>query len=511
MASIPQNRVVGRYALHGEIAAGGMATVHYGRLLGSAGFSRAVAVKRLHPQFAKDPDFVGMFLDEARLASRIRHPNVVSILDVVADGGELFLVMEYVQGEALSKLVRAAGDGGLPVPVALAIGVGVLEGLHAAHEARGEDNEALAIVHRDVSPQNVLVGIDGVARIIDFGVAKAIGNARLTREGELKGKIAYMAPEQIRSEPVDRRADVYAASVVLWEALTGRRFLNASSEAALMHLALNGGVQPPSAHRPGIPPELDRLVLRGIARNPADRFATAREMAQALERVATPAATRDVGVWVEAMAGRAVRERADKIGAMEAESQVTGLPDSAPAIAAGHAAARAATPAAIPPGPAPLAAGSPDLSSISVSAARAGGSARSGRAWSRVAIAVGFAVAAVGGFYMARVLPRSGAPSADAPREAASSMPVGAGDLDAKPPRPADTAAATVLSSAEPSASPAVSAPSSARPIGYGSVPLRPGGSATRPVRPGALPAGCSPPYTITADGLREYKPHCLR
>src|SRR5687768_16225875 len=161
---------VGRYAIQGEIAVGGMATVHYGRLIGPAGFSRGVAIKRLHPQFAKDTDFVAMFLDEARLASRILHPNVVPILDVVAEAGELFLVMEFIPGETLAKLNRRS-QGGVPLPVALSLGVGMLEGLHAAHEARGEDGKSLEIVHRDVSPQNVLVGLDGVARLIDFGIA----------------------------------------------------------------------------------------------------------------------------------------------------------------------------------------------------------------------------------------------------------------------------------------------------------------------------------------------------
>ena len=157
-------RVVGRYALYGEIAAGGMATVHFGRLLGPVGFSRTVAIKRLHPQFAKDPEFVSMFLDEARLAARIRHPNVVPTLDVVATQGELFLVMDYVQGESLSKLIRIAREQGGCIPGRITAGilVGALHGLHAAHEAKNERGEPLGIVHRDISPQNVLVGSDGV-------------------------------------------------------------------------------------------------------------------------------------------------------------------------------------------------------------------------------------------------------------------------------------------------------------------------------------------------------------
>src|SRR5450631_2428742 len=160
----PSVRIVGRYALYGTIAAGGMATVHFGRLLGPVGFSRTVAIKRLHPQYAKDPEFVSMFLDEARLAARIQHPNVCATLDVVATQGELFLVMEYLQGETLSRMIRAVRNRGELIDPRIGVGViaQVLHGLHAAHEAKTERGEALNIVHRDISPQNVLVGRDGI-------------------------------------------------------------------------------------------------------------------------------------------------------------------------------------------------------------------------------------------------------------------------------------------------------------------------------------------------------------
>src|SRR5580692_2033966 len=198
-------RIVGRYAIYGELASGGMATVHLGRLLGPVGFSRTVAIKRLHEQFAKDPDFVSMFLDEARLCARIKHPNVVPTLDVIAGDRQLLLVMDYVQGESLSRLFRSAVARGerIPLKVTVAIVSGMLHGLHAAHEAKDERGEPLGIVHRDVSPQNVLVGIDGVARVLDFGVAKARGRLHTTQDGRVKGKLSYMAPEQLRSEAVD--------------------------------------------------------------------------------------------------------------------------------------------------------------------------------------------------------------------------------------------------------------------------------------------------------------------
>jgi len=190
-------RVIGRYALHAELASGGMATVHVGRMFGLAGFQRTVAIKRLLPNLAREPEFVARFLDEARIAARIRHQNVVPTLDVVAADGEIFLVMEYVEGEPLSRLIRMAPQNKLPVDVACAIAEAMLAGLHAAHEARDERGSLLQIVHRDVSPQNVIVGTDGVARMLDFGIAKAVGRAHITRDGAIRGKFGYMAPEQL--------------------------------------------------------------------------------------------------------------------------------------------------------------------------------------------------------------------------------------------------------------------------------------------------------------------------
>ncbi|MEQ9319388.1 MAG: serine/threonine-protein kinase [Polyangiaceae bacterium] len=211
-----QGRVLGRYVLCGELASGGMATVHLARHLGPHGFCRSVAVKRLHEGHAKDPDFVAMFLDEARLASRIHHPNVASIIDVISTPSDLCLVMDYLHGESLAQLQRRAEGKPIEVPIAAAIVVDALRGLHAAHEVTDMDGTKLELVHRDVSPQNLFVGADGVTRVLDFGIAKASSRSQVTRDGQVKGKLAYMAPEQIRSEPADRRVDVFATGVVLW-------------------------------------------------------------------------------------------------------------------------------------------------------------------------------------------------------------------------------------------------------------------------------------------------------
>ena len=315
-------RILGRYALYDVIASGGMATVHFGRLQGPVGFARTVAIKRLHPQFARDPEFVSMFLDEARLAARIRHPNVVPTLDVVALEGELFLVMEYVQGEPLGALLRGANQRRerMPVPYAVAIVAGALRGLHAAHEAKDERGNPLGIVHRDISPQNIIVGVDGVPRVLDFGVAKAAGRLQVTRDGQIKGKIAYMSPEQIRSAGTDRRTDIYAAGAVLWEALTGSRLFHAENDVAVLAKVLEGKIPPPSAFTKGIPPELDAIVERALAKSADDRFPTARDMARALDTVVPLVPTAEIGEWVETVGADHLATRTMTVTRIEGDS-----------------------------------------------------------------------------------------------------------------------------------------------------------------------------------------------
>jgi serine/threonine-protein kinase len=322
-----QPRVLGRYALYDEIAAGGMATVHYGRLVGPVGFSRTVAIKRLHERHAKDPEFVSMFLDEARLAARIQHPNVVQTLDVVSMDDELFLVMDYVQGDSLARLVRAAAAEEKPIPLAVvsAIICGTLLGLHAAHEAKDEQGEPLGIVHRDVSPQNILVGADGVPRVLDFGVAKAAGRAQTTREGQLKGKIAYMAQEQLNLTHIDRRADVYATGVVLWEALALKRLYAGENEAGIMARVLQGVPERPSSVTP-VPPTVEDIVMRALEYEPSKRFQTAKEMAQALEAAVPMASAPRVAEWVEQLAGGQLAVRRESVARIESISGTGPVP-----------------------------------------------------------------------------------------------------------------------------------------------------------------------------------------
>ncbi len=493
VASVQGPRVIGRYALFDEIAAGGMASVHVGRLLGPAGFARTVAIKRLHPQFARDPEFVTMFLDEARLAARIQHPNVVPTLDVVASQGELFLVMEYFLGESFARLLYAAREANEapPLDVVSAILVAVLHGLHAAHEAKNERGEPLGIVHRDVSPQNILVGVDGIARVLDFGIAKAAGRAQITREGQVRGKMAYIAPEQLQLGAADRKADVYAAAVVLWEALTGKRLFLADSEAATVARVLSAEILPPSSVVPGLAPELDAVVLKGLKREPAERFATAREMARALE-AATPLATPlRVGEWVEKMVGGALATRARAISEIEQIQDLVSVGSSSrpPRLLAGSE-----EPTAVE-----LRTG-PSQSDRSIEALEADSvdfnpNRRRRVAVALVALVVGFLVTTA--FLVFRAAEPPSRPVSPSPVAVAPSIPVpAAAAAAAAEPSSLAPAAGTPSRSPQPDGEAEATPPSSPS-----SISRKPGGKTKK---------NCEPPYTIDEAGHRRYKMECL-
>lgn len=324
-------RQLGRYALFGEMAKGGMANVHLGRLLGSAGFARTVVIKRMKAELAEDDEFVAMFVDEARLASRIQHPNVVSTLDVVRHDKELFIVLEYVHGKSLDELITATAERHAVIPprIVSALGVQALLGLHAAHEATSESGEPLRLVHRDFTPHNLMVDVDGAARVVDFGVAMAAQKLHKTREGQVKGKWAYMSPEQVAGEEIDRRSDIFAAGIVLWEALTCRRLFFHENPARIATDITFKDVEPPSRHGSDCPEALDRVVLKALEKEPGDRFATAREMAQALRKAQPPTDVLDVSGWLDEIAGDALAARAREVAAIEkASSNMVALPKS---------------------------------------------------------------------------------------------------------------------------------------------------------------------------------------
>lgn len=315
--------VVGRYVLAAQLARGGLATVYVGRLLGEGGLGRTVAIKRLQAQFRADSELSTMFLDEARLALRVRHPNVVHAVDVIVQNDELFLVMEYVEGVSLGRLMSAtSGSDAKRTPHAIVSSVicGVLHGLHAAHETRDEHGRPLEIVHRDVSPSNVIVGIDGIPRVLDFGVAKAAGQAHITRDGVIKGKLAYMAPECVTGQELTRRADVFSTGIVLWEMLTGRRLFYGSSEASLVNRIIHMEIPAPSSIDSTTPPEVDAVVGRALERDDARRFATAEEMALALEKALAPASMRRVGEWVREVGSDSLEKSAALVASVEGSS-----------------------------------------------------------------------------------------------------------------------------------------------------------------------------------------------
>jgi serine/threonine protein kinase len=279
---------LGRYDILYLLASGGMGSVYVGRQSGMAGFERLVAIKTLHPHLADEDQFVNMFLDEARLAARIRHPNVVATLDIsesAMDG--YFLVMEYVEGENLAALLKRSVTAGaqLPVTIGLRIVLDALQGLAAAHNLTDSDGKRLNLVHRDVSPQNVLVGGDGVARLTDFGIAKAEVNVSTTRHGQLKGKLSYMAPEQATHGKVEQRSDLFSMGIVLWEALTQKRLFRGKTNAETLHKVLISEAPPPSAVRRDLAP-FDKVLAKALAKPIEDRFQSAQEMIEAIEAVA---------------------------------------------------------------------------------------------------------------------------------------------------------------------------------------------------------------------------------
>lgn len=276
---------LGRYRLVREIASGGMATVN---LAVTEGLDKLVALKIIHPHLAQEDSFVRMFLDEARLASAITHRNVCNVFDFGETDGRFYIAMDYLSGQSLRDVLRRLRKADLQMePRRIAVYVAYMlaeacEGLHAAHELHNSEGKPLNVVHRDVSPHNLFVTYDGNVSVVDFGIARASDRIQSTATGVLKGKFSYMAPEQMRQLEIDRRADIWALGVVLWESLTLQRLFVRSSQADTVMSVMMDRVRPPSEVRPDLPKELDAIVLKAISRSPAQRYATAREMGREL-------------------------------------------------------------------------------------------------------------------------------------------------------------------------------------------------------------------------------------
>lgn len=533
-------RIVDRYAIYDQIAVGGMAVVHLGRLLGPAGFSRTVAIKRLHPQFASNPEFVAMFLDEARLAVRVQHPNVVAPLDVLVVEGELLVVMDYVSGETLSALMRGLRpEVGAPPAIVGSILVDALYGLHAAHEAKAENGAPLDIVHRDISPQNIIVGVDGVARVLDFGVAKAAVRSQVTKDGEIKGKISYMAPEQLKAHAIDRRTDVFAAGIVLWEALTGRRLFRGDDLGQTVERVLYGEIPSPSAFGQGVTKALDAVVLRALQRDPAWRFATARDFAVALEGATTIASASEVADWVRTIGGGNLEQKIQRVAAMESHSssrvkvsgrgpldtplglravgtaELSSKRDNRPWLLGAEAAPETAKPLGPEQGQATPGA---DPSGVTPTP----------RSWKRAkrlgaGAVILAALTTVAAFTWAGREPSNQVSTAAAPTSSAPALvaaaPAGAPtpthELPAEPDSSKSVApSVNKASNASDSSSERPTTPKRSNSSVTAKAPA-PASATLKPIRKAAASpspaANCNPPYVVDAKGIRRIKPECLQ
>lgn len=453
-----------RYHLLEPIASGGMGSVHIGRALGDGGFKRTVAIKKLHPHMAKDPELVAMLLDEAHLASRIHHPSVCSTLDVVRDGADVMVVMDYVPGLSLATLLARSASRGepIPLPVCLGIATSILDGLHAAHEARAEDGTPLGIVHRDVSPQNVMLGADGVAKIVDFGVAKALRRSQTTKDGRVKGKLSYMAPEQLRGDGVDRRVDVHALGIVLWEMLCGRTLVPRDEPAAVAAVLGSDAYASPRSIRHDVPSAIEAVVVRALCKDPGARFATALEMAEALEAAMPAAPARQIARWAHDLAASEMDRATSRLANVEAGAPTSPAPSDDPTVSSFERRS--------------LDAPSPPLGLVDEP-----------RPKSRAPVVLGFSVLGALTLGLATLV--------------ATRLSVGSTANAAPPVAPvtasAEASARPSPSTIEPSAPQVSAAPSSAV-----SAPS----SAPRKVAPSA----CVPPYFRDRDGVKHFKPECL-
>jgi serine/threonine-protein kinase len=316
-----RGRMLGKYQLIAEIARGGMGIVYLAMVQGPGGFNKLVVVKELKPELVEEPAFLTMFLDEARLAARLNHPNIVQTNEVGNDGDRYFMAMDYLDGRGLDQVRRRTKVAGFGLSVSMQIRVicDMLAGLEYAHNLTDFDGSPLHIVHRDVSPQNVFITFDGQVKLLDFGIAKASDSMHETNAGVVKGKVSYMSPEQGRGQKVDARADVFSAGVLLWEALTGKRMREGKNEQEKLWALVSADVPRASTIRPAVPPELDRICAQAMAWDREDRYATAGAMQHDLERYLTATGTnvsaREVGGCVTELFRE---DRANTNGVIEA-------------------------------------------------------------------------------------------------------------------------------------------------------------------------------------------------
>jgi len=321
---LPRGASVGKYEILRKIATGGMAELYLARARGTAGFEKLVVLKRILPQVAADPEFVQMFLDEARLSSTLQHPNIADVYDVGEVDGQYFFTMEFVHGQDLRTIRHEMKQRSEPIPLAatLAIVHGAASALDYAHERRGPDGTLLGVVHRDVSASNIMVSYDGAVKLVDFGIARVRSTTHKTQIGTLKGKIPYMSPEQCKGLAIDRRSDLFSLGVVLFEMTVGRRPFRGDSDFAIMDQIVHQGAPTPSSLMAGYPAALEAIVMKCLQRDPKARYTTCDELAEDLE-----AFTQQFGLWISPkQLGKYMRTVfADRIKAWE-DAEKAGVP-----------------------------------------------------------------------------------------------------------------------------------------------------------------------------------------
>jgi tRNA A-37 threonylcarbamoyl transferase component Bud32 len=493
---------VGRYRLVLPLGQGGTADVYLASVDGPSGFTKLVVVKVLRKNLASDTEFRLMFLSEARLAARLHHQNVVQTNEVIDIDGAPVLVMEYLDGQPLSQVIVRGKQGGFTLAMQLRVLADALAGLHAAHELADFDGTPLGVVHRDVSPHNLFLTVEGHAKVLDFGIAKLERSLVETEVGMVKGKLRYMAPEQIAGEKLDRRADIYAAGVILWETLTGERMWKASSEGEVRARVLAGDLPMPETIRPDVPAPLARICRRALSRAPGDRHATARQLADELEaamsELGLTASHREIGATVarlfEDVRGETKRAIEIKLGRA---SMATGLP----AVS--------------------------DTGETRV--ARAGGGARPGRRRLALAAAGGVTVLALIAFAVwrgrspstqAKVIAPAAAtpPAAAAPAPAVkpqTNLTATSPDATAHPDETPAVAAGQKTARSNPNPNPNPNRAGARRPGGGALLSPNPTPTVGHPAAAGsaAAPApapDCAHPFFVDSDGIKRFRPECM-
>jgi serine/threonine protein kinase len=322
MSADPQNLIFGKYELIRRLALGGMGEVFLARQTGGvSGTERLVILKSLLPELAEQEGFIDQFLDEARVAAKLNHPNVVQMLEAGLWNGMYFIAMEYIRGENLSRIQKTAKAKGLPFPVHIVVRVirDALNGLGHAHGAIDDQTgQPLSVVHRDVSPQNIMVRVDGVTKVVDFGIAKSGNRSSRTATGVLKGKLQFMSPEQVKGENVDARTDQFAMGIVLWELLTGQRLFGGDNEIAILKAVLQQRIPKPSEHVPGLPPDLELVIMKMLERDPNQRYASCEDAADGLSSWLSQGSRRvsenDVAGFIKAIVGDNIDEQTRNLG-----------------------------------------------------------------------------------------------------------------------------------------------------------------------------------------------------